>query len=120
LPAADYKFPVATTYSPSGPLRGARLVLLGQDDPLFVDGVDTGQVLDHLVGSANGPLQWLGIPPLGLEPPQWFGRDAGRWGPPAFAISILIPPLKLPAFAIIILIRDGLGALNVALLLEAR
>ncbi len=44
------------------------------------------QVLDHLVGSAHGPLQWLGIPPLGLEPPQWFGRDAGRWGPPAFAI----------------------------------
>ncbi len=35
-----------------------------------------------LVNQLLGPA----LAPFGLEPPHWFGKDAGAWGVPAFAI----------------------------------
>lgn len=42
-------------------------------------------VFDGDNGLLNGVLAPL-LGPLGLEPPEWFGVDAGVWGAPAFAL----------------------------------
>ncbi len=41
---------------------------------------------DH--GLLNAALRPL-LAPLGAAPPEWFGADAGAWGPPAFAVMSL-------------------------------
>ncbi len=45
-------------------------------------------VFDPEGGLANTMLEPV-LTPLGLSPPDWFGKDAGFWGPPAFAIMSL-------------------------------
>ena len=50
---------------------------------------DSG-LLNALLMWLSGGIDWiltsLGMPAAGLAPPEWFGKDAGRWGAPAFAL----------------------------------
>ncbi len=50
-------------------------------------------LLNALLMSLSGAVDWLltlfGLPAAELSPPEWFGKDAGRWGAPAFALMNL-------------------------------
>jgi multiple sugar transport system permease protein len=44
------------------------------------------QLLGAAIGAADWALALVGAGPLGIAPPEWFGKDAATWGVPAFAI----------------------------------
>jgi len=46
-------------------------------------------LLMWLSGGIDSMLTTIGLPEMGLTPPEWFGKDAGRWGAPAFALMNL-------------------------------
>jgi multiple sugar transport system permease protein/multiple sugar transport system substrate-binding protein len=43
-------------------------------------------MLSWMSGGIDSLLIMFGLPEAGLSPPEWFGKDAGRWGAPAFAL----------------------------------
>ncbi|MSR69995.1 MAG: extracellular solute-binding protein [Phycisphaerales bacterium] len=73
-------------------LRGIHLFRAAWYLPTVLAGVGVAVlwrwIFDADGGLLNTALQPL-LTPLGLTAPEWFGRDAGIWGAPAFALMSL-------------------------------